>query len=100
MYRLYRNNTCLVKRPIGPCLPFVGAPSPGRWVVVCEAFRDEGVAPTGDNAPHFVGAPPPGRFLVVCEAFRDEGVAPTGECLLTVGALTSGSPCFQRPFKG
>ena len=28
--------------------PFVGAPPPGRWVVVCEAFRDEGVAPTGD----------------------------------------------------
>jgi len=26
--------------------PFVGAPPSGRWVVVCEAFRDEGVAPT------------------------------------------------------
>jgi hypothetical protein len=28
---------------------------------VCEGYRDEGVAPTGDKAPHFVGAPPSGR---------------------------------------
>ncbi|MEN9623688.1 MAG: hypothetical protein RJB17_483, partial [Pseudomonadota bacterium] len=55
------------------CLPFVGAPPSGRWVVVCEAFRDEGVAPTGDIAPHFVGAPPPGRWVVVCEG--DQGLA-------------------------
>ncbi len=61
----------------GKTLHFVGAPPPGRWVVVCEAFRDEGVAPTWGNAPHFVGAPPPGRWVVVCEGYRDEGVAPT-----------------------
>jgi hypothetical protein len=30
--------------------PFVGAPPPGRWVVVCEGYRDEGVAPTGARA--------------------------------------------------
>ncbi len=82
---------------------FVGAPPPGRWWVVCEAFCDEGVAPTkkagckhrwagskkGAATParkgpviaqaqcSFVGAPPPGRWAVVCEAFRDGGVAPT-----------------------
>ncbi len=28
-------------------LHFVGAPPSGRWVVVCEGYRDEGVAPTG-----------------------------------------------------
>ena len=32
---------------------FVGAPPSGRWVVVCEAYRDEGVAPTGE-VPAFV----------------------------------------------
>ena len=30
----------------GDALYFVGAPPSGRWLVVCEAFRDEGVAPT------------------------------------------------------
>ncbi len=70
------------------CLSFVGAPPPGRWVLVCKAFRDEGVAPTG-KCLLFVGAPPPGRCVVVCEAFRDEGVAPTGECLPFVGAPPS-----------
>ncbi len=30
----------------------VGAPPSGRWVVACEAYRDEGVAPTGDKARH------------------------------------------------
>jgi len=49
-----------------------------RWVVVCKAFRDEGVAPTGEEAPHFVGAPPSERWVVVCAAYRDGGVAPTG----------------------
>ncbi|PUE13498.1 hypothetical protein B9Z48_15015 [Limnohabitans sp. WS1] len=74
--------------------PFVGAPPPGRWVVVCEAFRDEGVAPTGDfpcgspalgamggglqgliatrasllQGTSLVEAPPPGRWVVVCKA--------------------------------
>ncbi len=28
----------------------VGAPPSGRWVVSCEAYRDEGVAPTGGKA--------------------------------------------------
>ncbi len=28
-------------------LDFVGAPPSGRFLVVCEAFRDGGVAPTG-----------------------------------------------------
>jgi hypothetical protein len=28
---------------------FVGAPPSGRWVVVCKAYRDEGVAPTGST---------------------------------------------------
>ena len=56
---------------------FVGALPLGRLFVVCGAYRDEGVAPTGDRALHFVGAPPSGRWVVVCEAYRDEGVAPT-----------------------
>ena len=51
----------------------------GRGVVVCEAFRDEGVAPTGECLL-FVGAPPSGRWVVVCEAYRGGGAAPTGEC--------------------
>ena len=38
--------------PRGDCLwfaglAFVGAPPSGRLVVVCEAYRDGGVAPTG-----------------------------------------------------
>ncbi len=33
-------------RPRGDEL-FVGAPPSGRWGVVCECDRDEGVAPTG-----------------------------------------------------
>jgi len=32
----------------GNALPFVGPPPSGRWVVVCEGFRDEGVAPRGN----------------------------------------------------
>jgi hypothetical protein len=60
-------------------------------VVVCEAYRDEGVAPTGDacilclqGIPlHCVGAPPSGRWVVVCKGHRDGGVAPTGDaCIL------------------
>jgi len=34
---------------------FVGAPPPGRWVVVCEAFRDGGVAPTKKVDSNIVG---------------------------------------------
>jgi hypothetical protein len=58
-------------------LHFVGAPPSERCVVLCEAFRDGGVAPTRGSVLPFVGAPPSGRWVVVCEAFRDEGVAPT-----------------------
>ena len=56
----------------------VGAPALGAMgVVVCEADRDEGVAPTGECLLPFVGAPPSGRWVVVCEADRDEGGGPT-----------------------
>ncbi len=45
-------------------------------VVVCEAYRDEGVAPTRGMSA-FCGRPAPGAMgVVVCEAYRDEGVAP------------------------
>ena len=55
----------------------VGAPALGAMgVVVCEADRDEGVAPTRGMFA-FVGAPPSGRWVVVCEADRDEGGGPT-----------------------
>ena len=39
---------CIGNMKWGQILIFqnVGAPPPGRWVVVCEAYRDEGVAPT------------------------------------------------------
>jgi hypothetical protein len=37
----------------GMALHFVGAPPSGRWVVVCEAFRDGGVAPTQKPARPF-----------------------------------------------
>ncbi len=60
-------------------------------VVVCEAYRDEGVAPTNTQSFAFVGAPPSGRWVVVCEAFRDEGVAPTNtQSFVFVGAPPSG----------
>jgi hypothetical protein len=80
---------------------FVGAPPSGRWVVVCEANRDEGVAPTnttpvGDGLlalweprPRGDGwwsarliatrasllqiRPPLGRWVVVCEALSRRG---------------------------
>ena len=68
-------------------LLLVGGPPSGRFLVVCEDFRDEGVAPTREcpykRMPVFVGilllvgAPPSGRWVVVCEAYRDGGVAPT-----------------------
>jgi hypothetical protein len=90
-----RNAFCLCGSPPlwAMVFPFVGALPPGRWAVVCEGYRDEGVAPTGDNAPHVVGAPPSGRWVVVCEAYRDEGVAPTGDNAPHVVA----HPCFLRP---
>jgi hypothetical protein len=44
--------------PLGAMVfAFVGAPPSGRWVVVCKAYRDEGVDPTGDSAPHVVAHP-------------------------------------------
>ncbi len=57
----------------------LGALHSGRWVVVCEVFRDGGVAPTtGTVSPsgmaiHFVGAPPSGRWVVVCKAQSRRG---------------------------
>ena len=36
---------------LGAIIAFVGAPPSGRWVVVCEAFRGEGAAPT-KKLPH------------------------------------------------
>jgi hypothetical protein len=59
-------------------------------VVVCEGYRDEGVAPTGECL-HFVGAPPSGRWVVVCEGYRDEGVAPTGKLLAFCGSPALGA---------
>ena len=45
-------------------------------VVVCEAYRDEGVAPTRGMS-EFCGSPAPGAMgVVVCEAYRDAGVDP------------------------
>ena len=40
---------------------FVGAPPSGRWGVVCEGYRDEGVAPTG-GLPAFCGSLAPGAM--------------------------------------
>ncbi|PUE13814.1 hypothetical protein B9Z48_14295 [Limnohabitans sp. WS1] len=37
----------------GLCI-FVGAPPSGRFLVVCEAYRDGGVAPTGKIPAHRV----------------------------------------------
>jgi hypothetical protein len=37
---------------------FVGAPPSGRFLVVCEAYRDEGVAPTG-GTPRILWEPRP-----------------------------------------
>ena len=39
---------------------FCGSPASGRWAVVCEGDRDEGVDPTGAACLLFVGAPPRG----------------------------------------
>jgi len=72
-------------------------------VVVCEGYRDEGVAPTGGKGLHIVGAHPCGRWVVVCEGYRDGGVAPTGDnashfcgspALGAMGGLPS-HPCHQ-----
>ena len=88
---------------------FVGAPPSGRWVVVCKADRDGGVAPTG-GCPAFCGRPalgamggglqgasrrgrrsygevpcylweprPRGDGPWFARLYRDEGAAPTGE---------------------
>lgn len=49
----------------------VEAPPPGLWVVVCEVFRDEGVAPTKYE-------PRPGMMGGVLRGLhRDQGVAAT-----------------------
>ncbi|PUE19390.1 hypothetical protein B9Z48_06190 [Limnohabitans sp. WS1] len=85
--RLFATGASLLQ---GGAWHFVGAPPSGRWVVGCEAFRDEGVAPTG-GCLAFCGSPALGGMGVVCEAFRDEGVAPTrGDAWHFVGALPSG----------
>ena len=39
----------------GATLPFVGAPPPGRCVVVCAAYRDGGVAPTKKLLAKIIG---------------------------------------------
>jgi hypothetical protein len=76
----------------GECPAFVGAPPPGRWVVVCEASSRRGRRSYGDmhvfcprgcpvfygspvtgECPPFVGAPPSGRWVVVCEASSRRG---------------------------
>jgi hypothetical protein len=90
------NKDCFVRGcTAGDGFFFVEALPLGRWGVVCEACRDEGVAPTGEALPlqgialPFVEAPPSGRWGVVCEAYRDEGVAPTGD-----GPSFCGSPAL------
>ncbi len=51
-----------IARNTGECLNFVGAPPSGRWVVVCDGYRDEGVAPTGE-VPAFVDMQGNARIL-------------------------------------
>ncbi len=51
---------------------FVGAPPSGRFLVVCEGYRDGGVAPTG-GCPAFCGSPALGAILGGLRGFSRRG---------------------------
>ncbi|PUE14255.1 hypothetical protein B9Z48_13755 [Limnohabitans sp. WS1] len=81
-------------------LAFVGAPPPGRWLVVCKAYRDEGVAPTGEglhlwepgtrNGLHLWEPRPRGDGLWSARLIATRASLPQGTALHFVGAPPPG----------